>query len=76
MISKTNWIYQKKQNNYDEADCYLLNTCHIKIKQKKKSIMKLEELKRFLDLKKTIVKLLQVVLLSRKSRNVKKKNQY
>ena len=40
-------IGYKKTSNYEEADCYLLNTCHIQIKLKKRFITKLVELKKF-----------------------------
>jgi len=36
-------IGYEKTENYEEANCYLLNTVTYEIKQKKKFIMKLEE---------------------------------
>ena len=41
MILLKNWF--KKTENQEEANCYLLNTCHIRDKAKEKFIMKLGE---------------------------------
>ena len=55
-----------KTSNQSDADCYLINTCHIRDKAKKKFIMKLVELKKFLEIRKNQYSLLQDVLLKQK----------
>ncbi len=36
-------IGYEKTENYEDANCYVLNTCHIRDKAKEKFTMKLEE---------------------------------
>ena len=41
-----------KTEKYEDADCYLLNTCHIREKAKEKVYSEIGRVKKFLDLKK------------------------
>ena len=45
ILDKVKGIDYIKTSNIDEADCYILNTCHIREKATKKFIMMLEEKK-------------------------------
>ena len=42
----------KKTENYENANCYLLNTCHIRDKAKEKVYHEIGRVKKYLDLKK------------------------
>ena len=44
----------KKTENYEDANCYLLNTCHIRDKAKEKVYHEVGRVKKFLDLKKNL----------------------
>ena len=59
--------YQKSEN-LEEADCYLLNTCHIRDKAKEKVYSEIGRVKKsFRDQKKTISNNCRVCCSSRKS---------
>ena len=45
ILNLTKKIKYEPTKNLDEANCYILNTCHIREKQLKKSIMILVDLK-------------------------------
>ena len=45
-------IGYEKTEKYEEASCYLLNTCHIRDKAKEKVYHEIGRVKKFLDLKK------------------------
>ena len=45
----------EKTNIYENADCYLLNTCHIRDKAKEKVYDEIGRVKKNLDLKKPLV---------------------
>ena len=62
-------IGYEKTEKYQEANCYLLNTCHIRDKAKEKVYHEIGRVKKFLDLKKTIGDYCRVCCSSRKSRN-------
>ena len=42
-------IGYNKTNKYDDADCYLLNTCHIRDKAKEKVYHEIGRVKKILD---------------------------
>ena len=41
----------EKTDKYEDANCYLLNTCHIRDKAKEKVYHEIGRVKKFLDLK-------------------------
>ena len=43
----------EKTEKYEDADCYLLNTCHIRDKAKEKVYHEIGRVKKFLGLKKS-----------------------
>ena len=46
-------IGYEKTENYEKADCYLLNTCHIRDKAKEKVYHEIGRVKKFFRFKKT-----------------------
>ena len=66
-------IGYEKTEKYEDANCYLLNTCHIRDKAKEKVYSEIGRVKKFLDLKKTINYYCRLCCSSRKSRNAKKR---
>ena len=62
-------IGYNKTDKCEDANCFLLNTCHIRDKAKEKVYHEIGRVKKFLDLKKNHLSLLQDVL--RKQRTKK-----
>ena len=60
--------YQKSEN-LEEADCYLLNTCHIRDKAKEKVYSEIGRVKKSFRAKKTISNNCRVCCSSRKPRD-------
>ena len=61
-----------KTENYEEANCYLLNTCHIRDKAKEKVYHEIGRVKKIFRLKKkTFSNCCWLCCTGRKSRNVK-----
>ena len=50
----TSIIGYNKTHVKKEADCFVLNTCHIRKKATEKFMMKLEELKKVLEIQKNL----------------------
>ena len=67
----------EKTENYEDANCYLLNTCHIRDKAKEKVYHEIGRVKKiFRKKKKTNCNCCWLCCASRKSRNVKKRTLY
>ena len=67
----------KKTDKYEEANCYLLNTCHIRDKAKEKVYHEIGRVKKiFRFKKKTYCDYSWMCSTSRKSRDVKKRALY
>jgi len=56
----------EKTDKYEDATCYLLNTCHIRDKAKEKVYHEIGRVKKFLDQRKNQLLLLQAVWLKLK----------
>ena len=70
-------IGYEKTDNYEEANCYLLNTCHIRDKAKDKVYHEIGRVKKIFKKKKeTFGYSCRMCGSSRKSRNVKKGTLY
>ena len=65
-----------KTDKYEDADCYILNTCHIREKAKEKVYHEIGRVKKILEIKKTNSYCCRLCSSSRKSRNVKKRTIY
>ena len=63
-----------KTENCEEADCYLLNTCHIRDKAKEKVYHEIGRVKEIFKLKKNLSSLSQDVLLKLKTMRCLKEN--
>ena len=59
--------YQRTKD-LENIDCYILNTCHIREKATEKVYHDIGRLKKFIEIKKNLQFLLQVVLLKPKTR--------
>ena len=67
-------IGYEKTEKYEEANCYLLNTCHIRDKAKEKVYSEIGRVKKiFRSKKKTIGDYCRLCCSSRKSRDAKKR---
>ena len=55
-----------KTSNQSDADCYLINTCHIRDKAKEKVYHEVGRVKKFLEIRKNQYLLLQDVSLKQK----------
>ena len=67
----------EKTDKYEDANCYLLNTCHIRDKAKEKVYHEIGRVKKiFREKKKTNCNCCWLRSPSRKSRNVKKRTLY
>ena len=70
-------IGYEKTDKYEDANCYLLNTCHIRDKAKEKVYHEIGRVKKiFRFKKKPIVNCSRMCCSSRKSRDVKKRTLY